>query len=234
MRLWAAEWEWLLLSLIPPFIWFSLDCTGGAKGPSYSHFAVDSDWQHHWRLAASGPYHFHTMEGMFMLQLPSHFFWEMNVYRECINLFLTSCQLGFFTRKQRGEDENHEDWAKFLQPRWQQSFAMTTTRCRVSPGLQSNSQNPSILCFPQCFFFISRESVRLKERCEGRFIRKEKGIVVQHCCVSFPKGWSSVSYAKWDKKGSIEAPFLSIRRIQPALTLAATYFRLISLSQEAS
>lgn len=51
--------------------------------------------------------------------------------------------------------------------------------------------------------------VRVKERCEGRLIRKEKGIVVQHCCVSFPKGWSSVSYAKLDEKGSIEAPFLS-------------------------
>ena len=34
-------------------------------------------------------------------------------------------------------------------------------------------------------------------------------------------GWSSVTYAKGDKKGSIEAPFLSTNRIQTAFTTAA-------------
>ena len=38
----------------------------------------------------------------------------------------------------------------------------------------------------------------------------------------FHKGWSSVPYAKGDKKRSIEAPFLSSSRIQPALIMAAT------------
>ena len=37
-----------------------------------------------------------------------------------------------------------------------------------------------------------------------------QGIVGWHYLLSFRKGWSSVPYAKGDKKGSIEAPFLSI------------------------
>jgi len=36
-----------------------------------------------------------------------------------------------------------------------------------------------------------------------------KGIMGHHY-LSFQKGWSSVPYAKGDKKGSIEAPFLSM------------------------
>ncbi len=50
--------------LISPFIDVSVDCTGGSEGSSYSHLTVDSDWQHHWRVAAIGPYHFHTLEGI--------------------------------------------------------------------------------------------------------------------------------------------------------------------------
>ena len=42
----------------------------------------------------------------------------------------------------------------------------------------------------------------------------------------FGKGWSSVTAAegdeKGDEKGSIEAPFLSIKRIQTALIVAST------------
>lgn len=48
------------------FCLLSVDCAGGAKGPSYSHLTVDSDWEHHRRLTASGPNHFHIVEGIFM------------------------------------------------------------------------------------------------------------------------------------------------------------------------
>lgn len=40
--------------------------------------------------------------------------------------------------------------------------------------------------------------------------------------LSFCKGCYSVPYAKEEKKGSTEAPFISILRIQTALTVAAT------------
>ena len=50
-----------------------------------------------------------------------------------------------------------------------------------------------------------------------------QGIVGRHYLLSFRKGWSSAPYAKGDMKGSIEAPFLSIMRIQPALIMTATY-----------
>ena len=42
------------------------------------------------------------------------------------------------------------------------------------------------------------------------FNKLPQGIVRQHYLLSFRKGWSSVPYAKGDKKGSIEAPVLSI------------------------
>ena len=37
-----------------------------------------------------------------------------------------------------------------------------------------------------------------------------QGIVRRYYTLSFRKGWSSVSYAEGDTKGSTEAPFLSI------------------------
>lgn len=51
------------------FLLFPLDCTGSIKGPSYSHLALDSDRQHHWRFAAPGPYHFRTVEGTHYISL---------------------------------------------------------------------------------------------------------------------------------------------------------------------
>lgn len=62
-----------------------------------------------------------------------------------LSFFLASHQLGFFARKQRGEEENHEDWAQLLLPS-QQSFAMMTNvspphaRHRDSPGIGLDTQ----------------------------------------------------------------------------------------------
>lgn len=43
------DFEWqnengIYFCLISPSIYFSVDCAGGAKGPSYSYLVVDSDW----------------------------------------------------------------------------------------------------------------------------------------------------------------------------------------------
>lgn len=47
--------------------------------------------------------------------------------------------MGFFARKQRGEDENHEDWAQLLLP-WQQSFTMMTTTFAESNSYKAQRQ----------------------------------------------------------------------------------------------
>jgi len=49
-----------------------------------------------------------------------------------------------------------------------------------------------------------------------------QGIVGHRYLLSFDQGWSNVSFAKGDKKGSIKAPITSIWRIKPTLITAAT------------
>lgn len=82
------------------------------------------------------------MEGNISLQISSG---NQCLTDRILIFFLASHQLGFFTRKQRAEEENHEDWAQLLLPS-QQSFAMTTNaspphaRHRDSPGIGLDTQ----------------------------------------------------------------------------------------------
>lgn len=82
------------------------DCTGGSEGPSHPHLTLDPDWKCHRGFAAPVTDHFHTVEGMFVF-IPDKI--APLPRQQKTNVFLFSPQLGFFTRKQRGEDENHED-----------------------------------------------------------------------------------------------------------------------------
>ena len=61
-----------------------------------------------------------------------------------------------------------------------------------------------------CTYYAKANVIDRKYRLLIGLLLLPQGIVGRYYRLSFHKGWSSVPYAKGDKTGSTEAPFLSI------------------------
>lgn len=100
---------------VPVFV--CIDSFGSAEGAFDPDFSLDSDWQHHWRTAASCTLSIHSLEGTEHNSRCTaewlHLKWisTQNLKKKKKHLLNVSSQLGFFTRKQRkDEDEKDDNW----------------------------------------------------------------------------------------------------------------------------